>query len=204
MSDLVPQIADAVAKLAPRLALDLACAYVLVQGIYVRLYPRREYAFTYWLLNLITFAVAYTLSGVRVEMGLSLGLFAVFGILRYRTEAMRIRDLTYLFVVIGLAILNGVAHHAERSSRVVLIDVAVLAAVARWSSALGQPRRHRDVVRYDRLELLQADQREALLADLSRRLGATCERAVIEHVDLMHDSAELVVTYRAAPRTHTP
>ncbi len=204
MSDLVPQIADAVAKLAPRLALDLACAYVLVQGIYVRLYPRREYAFTYWLLNLITFAVAYTLSGVRVEMGLSLGLFAVFGILRYRTEAMRIRDLTYLFVIIGLAILNGVAHHTEGIIRVVLIDAAVLAVVAALELGHWGSREDTVVVRYDRLELLQADQRAALLADLSKRIGAPCERAVVEHVDLMHDSAELVVTYRAAPRTHTP
>lgn len=204
MTDLWPFLRDALASLAPRLLLDLACAYLLVQGIYVRLYPRREYAFTYWLLNLITFAVAYTLSGVRVEMGLSLGLFAVFGILRYRTEAMRIRDLTYLFVIIGLAILNGVAHDAESLVRVALIDAAVLAVVAALELGHRGPREDTVVVRYDRLELLRADQREALLADLTRRIGAPCERAVVEHVDLMHDSAELVVTFRPAPRATTP
>ncbi len=201
MADLWPVVSDAVASLAPRLALDLACAYVVVQGVYVRLYPRREYAFTYWLLNLITFSVAYMLSGVRVEMGLSLGLFAVFGILRYRTEAMRIRDLTYLFVVIGLAIMNGVASERTGLVRVVFIDAAILAVVAALELRQAQHREDTVLVRYDRLELLQAEQREALLADLSKRLGATCERAVIEHVDLMHDSAELVVTYRTAPRT---
>ena len=200
MADLWPVVNDAVASLAPRLALDLACAYVVVQGVYVRLYPRREYAFTYWLLNLITFSVAYMLSGVRVEMGLSLGLFAVFGILRYRTEAMRIRDLTYLFVVIGLAIMNGVAAERTGLVRVVFIDAAILAVVAALELRHARTREDTVLVRYDRLELLQAGQREALLADLSKRLGATCERAVIEHVDLMHDSAELVVTYRAAPR----
>lgn len=189
---------DALKTLAPRIALDLAAVYVIVQGIYVRLYPRREYAFTYWLLNLITFCVTYTLAGVRVEMGLSLGLFAVFGILRYRTEALRIRDLTYLFVVIGLAIMNGVSHGADGLVRAVFIDVAVLATVAMLE--LGRAGRHEDtvVVRYDRIELLQSHQRAALLADLTRRLGVTCERAVVEHVDLMHDSAELVVTYRPA------
>jgi Domain of unknown function (DUF4956) len=204
MPDLWPFLSAALASLAPRLLLDLACAYVLVQGIYVRLYPRREYAFTYWLLNLITFAVAYTLSGVRVEMGLSLGLFAVFGILRYRTEAMRIRDLTYLFVIIGLAILNGVAHDAQSLVRVVLIDAAVLSVVAALELGHRGPREDTVLVRYDRLELLRADQREALLADLTRRIGAPCERAVVEHVDLMHDSAELVVTFRPAPRATTP
>ena len=185
---------------APRLLLDLAATFIVVQVVYVRLYPRREYAFTYWLLNLITFSVAYMLAGVRVEMGLSLGLFAVFGILRYRTEAMRIRDLTYLFTVIGLAILNGVAAHAADLARVVLIDAALLTVLAVLE--LGQWGRHEDtlMVRYDRLELLQADQRAALLADISKRLGVQCSRVVVENVDLLHDSAELIVTYRPAPR----
>ena len=55
-------------------------------------------------------------------------------------------------------------------------------------------------MRYDRLELLQPEQRAALLADLSKRIGAPCERAIVERVDLMHDSAELVVTFRPAQR----
>lgn len=200
MGHAVDLLVRALASFAPRLLLDLASTFVVVQLVYVRLYPRREYAFTYWLLNLITFSVAYMLAGVRVEMGLSLGLFAVFGILRYRTEAMRIRDLTYLFTVIGLAILNGVAAHAADIAKVVLIDAALLAVLAVLE--LGQWGRHEDtvMVRYDRLDLLQADQRPALLADLSKRLGAQCTRVVVENVDLLHDSAELVVTYRPAAR----
>ena len=106
--------------------------------------------------------------------------------------------------MIGLAIMNGVAAERTGLVRVVFIDAAILAVVAALELRHARTREDTVLVRYDRLELLQADQREALLADLSRRLGATCERAVIEHVDLMHDSAELVVTYRAAPRTHTP
>lgn len=200
MGHAVDLLVHALASFAPRLLLDLAATFVVVQLVYVRLYPRREYAFTYWLLNLITFSVAYMLAGVRVEMGLSLGLFAVFGILRYRTEAMRIRDLTYLFTVIGLAILNGVAAHAADLAKVVLIDAALLGVLAVLE--LGQWGRHEDtvMVRYDRLDLLQADQRAALLADLSKRLGAQCTRVVVENVDLLHDSAELVVTYRPAAK----
>ncbi len=199
MPDLSAHTLDAIASLAPRLALDLAATAAVVQGVYVRLYPRREYALTYWLLNVITFSVAFMLAGVRVEMGLSLGLFAVFGILRYRTEAMRIRDLTYLFVVIGLAILNGVSSDAASLTRVVLVDLAVVGAVA--ALELGRHRGHEDtvVVRYDRLELLTTSQRAALLADLSQRLGVPCTRVLVEHVDLMHDSAELVVTYNLSP-----
>ncbi len=199
-SPLMPHLAsllvDAASALGPRLALDVACVLAVVRLIYLRAYPRQEYAFTFWLLNLITFAVACTLSGVHVEMGLSLGLFAVFGILRYRTEALRIRDLTYLFVMIGLAILNGVAAGAEALARVALIDLAIIAAVAALEFGPGRGGEDSVTVRYDRVELLPPAQREALLADLSRRLGVPCERVVVEHVDFMHDSAQLVVTYR--------
>jgi hypothetical protein len=191
-------VTGSLASILPRLALDVVCTGIVVSGIYLRRYPRRDYAFTYWLLNLVTFAVAAALSGVRVEMGLSLGLFAVFGIMRYRTEAMRIRDLTYLFVSIGLAILNGVASNAEALSRVAIIDVAVIVAIA-WFEFGGTRRREDSVtVRYDRLELLDARRKSELIEDLSHRLGVRCQRVFVQSVDLMHDSVELVVTFRPA------
>lgn len=191
-------ITGSLASILPRLALDVVCTGIVVSGIYLRRYPRRDYAFTYWLLNLVTFAVAAALSGVRVEMGLSLGLFAVFGIMRYRTEAMRIRDLTYLFVSIGMAILNGVASTPEALSRVAIIDVAVIVAIA-WFEFGGTRRREDSVtVRYDRLELLDARRKTELIEDLSHRLGVRCQRVFVQSVDLMHDSVELVVTFRPA------
>ena len=196
MNDIVSLIRGSLSALLPRLALDVTCLVIVVNAIYLRRYPRRDYAFTYWLLNLVTFAVAAALSGVRVEMGLSLGLFAVFGIMRYRTEAMRIRDLPYLFVAIGMAILNGVASNAEALSRVAIIDVAVIAAIT-WFEYGGARRREDSVtVRYDRLELLDTRRKDELIDDLSQRLGVRCQRVFVQSVDLMHDSVELVVTYR--------
>lgn len=197
LNDVIHLLPDALRSVGPRLALDLACTAAVVNGIYLRRYPRRDYAFTYWLLNLVTFGVAAALSGVRVEMGLSLGLFAVFGIMRYRTEAMRIRDLTYLFVAIGLAILNGVASTPEALVRVAITDVALLGMVLYLE--FGAARRMDSVtVRYDRLELLDHNRKTELIDDLSARLGVRCERAFVQSVDLMHDSVELVVTFRPA------
>ncbi len=196
MNDMVALVLRSLAAILPRLALDVVCVAVVVNAIYLRRYPRRDYAFTYWLLNLVTFAVAAALSGVRVEMGLSLGLFAVFGIMRYRTEAMRIRDLTYLFVSIGMAILNGVASNAEALSRVAIIDVAVLIAIALFEFGGSKRREDSVTVRYDRLELLDAKRKSELIEDLSHRLGVRCQRVFVQSVDLMHDSVELVVTFR--------
>jgi len=97
-----------------------------VRGVYYRLYRDRDYTFTYFLINLVTFSIAYPLSHVAVEMGFALGLFAVFGILRYRTEAIQVRNLTYLFVVIGIALVNALAN--DGSTLVVLVPTNIVLA----------------------------------------------------------------------------
>jgi hypothetical protein len=94
--------------------------------VYYRLYRDRDYTFTYFLINLVTFSIAYLLSHVAVEMGFALGLFAVFGILRYRTEAIQVRNLTYLFVVIGIALVNALAN--DGSTLVVLVPTNIVLA----------------------------------------------------------------------------
>ena len=113
---------DPAIVLLARLALNVLFTLVVVRLVYYRLYRDRDYVFTYFLINLVTFSLAYLLSNVPIELGFALGLFAVFGILRYRTEAIRVRNLTYLFVVIGIALLNALANGgislAERTSRV--------------------------------------------------------------------------------------
>ena len=101
---------DDLLRFLVRLAVNIVFVGVVVHGVYNRIYRNREYVFTYYLFNLITFGMCLLLSKVPIELGFALGLFAVFGILRYRTEAIRIRDLTYLFIVLGLGILNGVAN----------------------------------------------------------------------------------------------
>ena len=83
-----------VGVLLSRLVLDLSFTFLVVRGVYTRLYHRRAYAFTYLLLNLVTFALSFVLSQVRVDLGFAMGLFAVFGLLRYRTESIEVRNLT--------------------------------------------------------------------------------------------------------------
>ena len=97
-------------KLLTRLGIDLAITSIVVLAVYYRQYRSREFAFTYFIFNIITFSLCVLLRKVPMELGFALGLFAVFGMLRYRTEEIRMRDLTYLFIVIGLGILNGVAN----------------------------------------------------------------------------------------------
>jgi hypothetical protein len=182
-------------KLVCRLGLDLAFTWVIVSLVYERLYRNREFVFTYYIFNLITFALCILLRKVPMELGFALGLFAVFGILRYRTEPIRMRDLTYLFIVIGLAILNGVAN-----KKVSLIEiVTVNALIVIITAAIELAPRHRGAgqapVLYDNLELLRPGREADLYADLGKRLGVQVVRVQVHRIDLLRDAAEITAHY---------
>ena len=106
-----------VSTMAGRLLIDLAAVLLLVYGIYRRGQASRDFSFTCVMLNLVTFSLVWMMNHVTMDIGFGLGLFAIFGILRYRTEALGIRDLTYLFVAIGLAVVNGGGDFALRRVR---------------------------------------------------------------------------------------
>jgi len=124
-----------VGVLLSRLVLDLGFTFLVVRGVYTRLYHRRDYAFTYLLLNLVTFSLSFVLSQVRVDLGFAMGLFAVFGILRYRTESIEVRNLTYLFVVIGLAVLNALVTTDVSLWELLLVNSVIVGMVAWLESA---------------------------------------------------------------------
>ena len=181
------------AKLYSRLAVNVFFTAFLVLGIYVRRYGKTEFVFTYFMFNLITFALCFLLRKVKVDMGFALGLFAVFGILRYRTEPIRTRDLTYMFVVIGIAILNAVVNKKVSFGELMLVNVCIvgMALVLETLAFFRLSQQHAIV--YDNLELLRSGDDPAILADLGERTGLPVERYRVDEVDLLRDTARLTV-----------
>jgi hypothetical protein len=184
------------AKLSARLALDLLVTTIVVRAVYYRLYQHRDYVFTYLLLNLVTFSLALFLSSVPIELGFALGLFGVFGILRYRTEAIQVRDLTYLFVVIGIALLNALASASISLIELLMANGAIAGAVCllEWASFSGREQSQR--VLYDRLDLLSPARSRDLLQDLRERTHLPVDRYEIGDVDLLRDTADLTIHWR--------
>lgn len=184
---------DDFAKLLVRLTLNLTACWIVIRYIYIRLYRWNEFVFTYVAFSLITFSLCFLLRKVPIELGFALGLFAVFGILRYRTEPIRIRDLTYLFVVIGLAILNAVANKNVSVAELLTINSVIVAST--WVVEFGVRGRVREfrVVVYDNLELLQPGRQTELYEDLRQRTGLLVVDHAVEHVDLLRDVAKLRV-----------
>jgi hypothetical protein len=169
-----------------------------VVAIYSRLYRNRDYVFTYLLLNLVTFSLAYALSRVRLELGFALGLFAVFGILRYRTEAIQVRNLTYLFVVIGIALLNALANGGIGVGELLILNGAIVGTVGLLEAVPFSGREQSRRVRYDRLELLNPERSHELIEDLRARTHLPVAWYEIGDVDLLRDTAVITVHYRAS------
>lgn len=185
-------------KLVSRLGLDLAFASIVIAVVYYRLYRSREYVFTYYIFNVITFSMCVLLRKVPMELGFALGLFAVFGILRYRTEEIRMRDLTYLFIVIGLGIINAVANRKVSLVELLTVNAIIVAVTAALELYPRGYRHGATPMLYDKLELLRPGQHAALLADLKARTGLDIVRVHVNRIDMLRDAAEITVSHRRA------
>jgi hypothetical protein len=156
--------------------------------------------FTYYLFNVITFSTCLLLRKVPIELGFALGLFAVFGILRYRTEPIRIRDLTYLFIVIGIAILNAVSNKKISVAELIFVNVAIVGITAFLEIRTARRGIETVPIQYDNLKLLAPESRPQLLEDLAARTGLNVYQVDIVKIDMMRDCADLIVSHRSNER----
>lgn len=189
-------------RLVSRLGLDLVFASFVILIVYFRTYRNREFVFTYYIFNLITLSMCILLRKVPTDLGFALGLFAVFGILRYRTEEIRMRDLTYLFIVIGIGIINGVANKKVSTVELVTVNLVIAGMTAVLELPRSAQRFGSTPMLYDNIALLHPDKLESLIGDLSERTGLEVVRVQVHRVDFLRDAAEITVFYRgtrAAP-----
>ncbi|MFT6398194.1 MAG: hypothetical protein ACJAYU_002950 [Bradymonadia bacterium] len=181
------------AKLVVRFLLNFTAAWLVIRGVYERMYKWNEFVFTYFAFSIVTFSLCLMLRKVPTELGFALGLFAVFGILRYRTEPVRVRDLTYLFVIIGLAILNAVANRHVSVAELVGINAVIVGSVYVFEFRnRGRRRAWKNIV-YDNLELVHPSRRAELIADLEKRVGFRVISVNVVDADLLRDVAKLRV-----------
>jgi hypothetical protein len=184
-------------KLLTRLVLDLLVATIVIRGVYYPMYRRREYVFVFYMLNLVTLFICTLLRKVPMELGFALGLFAGFGMLRYRTEAMRSRDLTYLFVLIGVGIWNGLSNKKISVSELLFVNLITVLAIVILERASFGGIEDEQLVLYDKLDLLRPEKRTELIADLHLRTGLKIHRVSVGQIDLLRDTAHLTVFHRS-------
>lgn len=176
-----------------RLAIDLVCMVVLIGGIYYRHYGRTDLFLTFFSFNLAIFLITFLMNRVELTMGAAFGLFAVFSMLRYRTEGISAKDMTYLFLVIALGLITAVGNTGW--PQLALVGFALLLSTQLLEGNWITRRELSQYVLYDNIALVNANARAQLIEDLQKRTGLSVHRVDVQEIDLIRDAARLTVYY---------
>ena len=181
-----------------RLLINMAAIFVLVRYCYFTFSRHRGYASSFILFGMGVFLVTSQLHTVDISMGFAFGLFAVFSMLRYRTESITIKEMTYLFLVISMALLSAVGDMGHLALMTLLGLICALARATETSLLI--PMLEERPVEYEKIENIVPQKRDVLLADLRERLGLDITDVEILSVDFLRDTARLKIQYRPVPR----
>jgi len=178
-----------------RFLINTISLFVLVKHCYYRRTPNREFLFSFFFFGTGVFIVSYLLRSVEVSMGFAFGLFAIFSMLRYRTEAISIKSMTYLFLVITISLLSAVGNTS--AIELILLNTLICACTSLAESKMMTPRLAEQVVRYEKIENIRPQNRNRLLHDLHLRTGLEIRNVMIDKIDFLRDTATLRIFYVA-------
>ena len=181
------------AKFFMRLIIDFISVLVLIRFIYYPIYKNREFFFTFFIFNLIIFLITFLLNKVEMSMGAAFGLFAVFSMLRYRTEGISMKDMTYLFLAIALGLISAVTK--GNWDELILINSIILTVTYCLESNLLIKKEASKNIQYENIEMIKPELREQLIADLELRTGIKINRISIDKIDFLKDTAIIRIHY---------
>lgn len=176
-----------------RLLVDLCTVIILIRFVYLPNNKRREKIFTFLLFNVIIFLITYLLNKVEMSMGAAFGLFAVFAMLRYRTEDISTKDMTYLFLSIAIGLLNAVSK--GNLDELIVINLILFVVTFLLESNWIFRKEVAKMVWYEKIELIAPEHRDEMKADLESRLGLKINRIEVNKVDLLRDAAQVFIFY---------
>src|SRR5688572_23918428 len=176
-----------------RIGIDLASVLILIRFIYFPMYRSRENVFTFFIFNVIIFLITFLLNKVEMSMGAAFGLFAVFSMLRYRTEDISIKDMTYLFLVIAMGLINAVSK--GNWDELTLLSLIIIVVTYLLESSVLMKKEVSKIVMYENIELIKPENKQLLIEDLEKRMGIKINQVVIGRIDFLRDAAQLHVYY---------
>lgn len=182
-----------------RLLIDIISMLILVRFIYFKIYKKKDYLFTFFLFNIIIFFITYLLNKVDMSMGAAFGLFAVFSMLRYRTEGISTKDMTYLFIVIAMGLINAV-------SKATYFELGIINAIligftytldGNWLVRNEMIKN----IQYEKIDMIKPENYNALLQDLRDRTGLNIHRVTVNRIDFLKDVAVVKIYYYEESRS---
>lgn len=217
LADPMMTTAQSLTELLVRFLLNLLSCLVLVRCFYYPKSRRSDYSFTFLTFSSAMLLLLYVMGRVDVGVGLTLGLFAIFGVIRYRTETVPIREMTYLFVIIAIAAVNGLAplyrvvdlassapyYTLDWGNLSLSATANLMAILLIWvlERCKGLKQRGSKLILYDRIDLIVPSRREELIADLEKRCGVNIDDIEIGNIDFLKDSAYIKIYYKSVSST---
>lgn len=186
---------DSILGLLKLFLFNLAVSFIIVQFFYYPKSRRADYYFTFMVFSSAMFLLLCVMNNLSLQIGFTIGLFAIFGMIRYRTETVPVREMTYLFIIIAVSVINGIGADIPFGELVAANVLLILLIWALEAKGVIGKRTSTKLVIYDKIELIVPERREELIADLEKRTGMKVRDIQLGQIDFLRDSAWLKVTY---------
>jgi hypothetical protein len=178
-----------------RFSLNMLVVVLIVRGLYYPTARRKDYLFTFILISTVVFLLCILLESVKLQLGFAFGLFAIFGILRYRTNAIPIKEMTYLFVIIGISVVNALANKKVSWAELLFTNFIIMGIIYGLEKLWLLKHESSKVVVYEKIDLIKPEKYDLLKKDLEERTGLKINRIEIGRIDFLRDTAKLVIHY---------
>jgi hypothetical protein len=184
-----------------RFSLNFIVIMILVRWLYYSTTRRKDYLFTYILISSVVFLLCYLLESVKLQIGFALGLFAIFGIIRYRTNAIPIREMTYLFLIIGVSVVNSLADEDTSVAEILFSNGAIIFATYGLEKLWLLKHESSKIVNYEKIDLIRPENYRELIKDLQQRTGIKkIKRVEVGKIDFLRDTCLLTIYYEEPGR----
>jgi hypothetical protein len=183
-------------ELLVRFTFNTALIYFVTHVLYSKNSTRKDFYFSYIAIGAIVFLLCFLLNNVKLELGFALGLFAIFGIIRYRTDTIPIKEMTYLFIIIGISVMNALSNKKVSYTELIFTNAAIIFGLWILESKLASHKEESLKMTFEKIELIHTDNKEMLLEDLRNRTGLEITRYEIHKIDFLRDSADFTLFYK--------
>lgn len=178
-----------------RFAFNTIVILIAVRWLYYPVARRKDYLFTYIVISSVIFLLCFLLENVKLQLGFALGLFAIFGIIRYRTDTIPIKEMTYLFLVIGISVINALANKKVSYTELIFTNTVLLVLAYLLEKVFLLKHESSKTIIYEKIDLIKEKRRDELMKDLEERTGLKINRIQIGRIDFLRDVARIKIFY---------
>lgn len=182
-------------ELVVRFMFNMLVVFIGVRWIYYPRTKRKDYLFTYIIISAVIFLLCFLLDNVKLQLGFALGLFAIFGIIRYRTDAIPIKEMTYLFLVIGVSVINALANKKISYAELIFTNFVILFICFLMEHVFSLKHESTKSILYEKIDLIRSGRRPELIKDLEERTGLKINRIEVGRINFLRDTVKINIFY---------